>query len=373
MSSETRALRPAWAWTPEGLVRAPVIAVDGEGRIVPHAGEPVRDLPGLLMPGLVNAHTHLELGPVRFPAKVGLPGWVPFLRAGDPPSAVQAGAGTIAAIRAGTAGVGEISNTGLSAPVMASAHLAGRAFREHIGVDRPALPDVPTGERSVPHGTHTCHPDLVQACAAQPGPWSVHFDEDPDEARFLRGEGPWMDLMRRWGRDLSAFPFPHLSPARYLDALGVLSPRALLVHATCTRGDDLDVLAASGARVALCVRSNQALTGALPDVPGLLARGVPVAVGTDSLASAPDLDLFAEAVALRAAFPDVPLVTWAAALTSGGADALDLPLGRLRVGEAPGLLHVELEGAWPDDPDAVLDVLFDRTRRRRRWLSCPAP
>jgi cytosine/adenosine deaminase-related metal-dependent hydrolase len=98
----------------------------------------------------------------------------------------------------------------------------------------------------------------------------------------------------------------------------------------------------------------------------MIARGIPLAIGTDSLASSPDLDPLAEAVALRRAFPDVALSTWICALTEGGADALALPLGRLQTGLAPGVLHVELPAT-----DAPLDLLLDGTNWRRRWLACP--
>jgi cytosine/adenosine deaminase-related metal-dependent hydrolase len=156
-----------------------------------------------------------------------------------------------------------------------------------------------------------------------------------------------------------------VSPAAYLHGLGVLDRRALLVHAVLTRDADLDLIA--GARVCLCVRSNLHITGRLPDVPGLLARGIPLAVGTDSLASSPDLDPLAEAVALRRAFPDVPIAVWMRALTEGGADALGLPLGRIAEGLAPGLLLVDV----PDGEDP-LDTLLSGTPWPRRWLACPA-
>lgn len=287
--------------------------------------------------------------------------WVAMMRAGTAPSAAHAGAHAMAAIRAGTAALGEISNTGLSTPVLRAANLPGRAWLEVFGIDDPTVPD---GEVT-PHAPHTTHPAVIQAAAARGGPWSIHFDEDVEEAAFLHQKGAWLPFMARMGRDLSGFTFPHTSPARYLAGLGVLSPDTLLVHAAQTRDADLDVIAAHGARVALCLRSNEAITGTRPDVPGMITRGIPLAIGTDSRASTPDLDPLAEAVALRRAFPEVPLAVWLRALTEGGADALGLPLGRLRPGLAPGLLLVELGG---EDP---LEALFSGTPWRRRWLSCP--
>jgi cytosine/adenosine deaminase-related metal-dependent hydrolase len=327
-------------------------------------GLPVETRPGLLVPGFVNAHTHLELGPVPTSPRIGLFQWVRQMRAGGPPTAAQAGKGVYAAIKAGTAAIGEITNTGMSAAALTAAHLPGQVWSEIFGIDVENPPTVPA--RLTPHAPHTTHPNVIRAAAALPGPWSIHFDEDEDERAFLRdGTGAWAPYVREMGRRVEAFPIPGVSPAEYLAGLGVLDRRTLLVHATLTRGRDLDRIA--GARVCLCVRSNLHITGRLPDVPGMLARGIPLAIGTDSLASCPDLDPLAEAAALRRAFPGIGPDVWLRALTEGGADALGLPLGRLRVGEAPGLLLVDLPET--DDP---LGLLLDGTPWRRRWLACPA-
>ena len=181
-SGADRAIRPTWAWTPEGLVRAPVIVYDADGRLLPHRGEAVEDRVGLLVPGFVNAHTHLELGPFPYAAGTGLVAWVTQLRVGTAPTAAHAGENVHAAIRAGTAAVGEITNTGLSAPVLAAARMPGRVWREVLGIDDPT---VPAGE-VVPHAPHTTHPAVFRAAAARGAPWSVHFDEDPDEVGASR-------------------------------------------------------------------------------------------------------------------------------------------------------------------------------------------
>lgn len=339
---EPRAYRPTWAWVDGRFERRPVIEVDGPGGRI-------RERDGVLVPGLVNLHAHLELPPLATPPGIGLCAWVGMLKAGTSPSAAQAGHGVYEAIRSGTGTLADVGNIGVSASVMAAAGLRGMAFHEVLGIDVDTLVDTPT--RAVPHAPHTTHPDVIQACASLDGAWSMHFDEDPDEGEFLRtGRGPWLGFMQRVGRDLSRFPIPGMSPARYLAELGVLSPRAMLVHATCTRGEDLDVIAESGATVVLCPRSNQHITGRWPDVTGLMERGVPLGIGTDSLASSPDLDVLAEATVLRRQFPSVAIEVWMRALTH--------PI----VGEPGGWLLV-------DAPDP--ESLFDGTRWPRRWLACP--
>jgi len=363
--TESFAVRPAWAWTGEALVRAPVLAW-ADGVWTPDArGLPVHDLPGLILPGLVNAHTHLELGATPTPTREGIIPWVGALRAGPPPSGAQARLGAALAWSFGTALVGDVTNTGASAALLEEGPLAGVAFLEVLGIDRTAPPEGPFS----PHAPHSTHPALVREAARRAraipeGRWTVHCDEDPEERAFLAGHaGRWPAVMRAIGRDLTAFPPPGCTPVEHLRRLGVLSRHALLVHLTLTRGADLDTVAESGAHAVLCPRSNLHITGALPDAEGLHARGVPLALGTDSLASCPDLDVLAEAAAARAAFPGVPVTAWAHALTRGGAHAL----GRTEHGQIEGatapLLHVQVP-----DSDDVLERLLDGTRWPRRWV-----
>ena len=83
-----------------------------------------------------------------------------------------------------------------------------------------------------------------------------------------------------------------------------LGPETLVVHAVDLDDEDLAALRRSGATVVLCPRSNRHISGRLPDLPRLLAAGIPLAVGTDSLASSPSLSPLEELAVLHAAFPD---------------------------------------------------------------------
>ncbi len=364
-----RAVRPAWAWTGEALVRAPVLAWAPDGTLLEDAGGlPVTDLPGLVLPGLINAHTHLELDAVGGPTGLGFLPWLRQLRAATPPKAHVCGRNVYAAIDAGCAAVGEITNTGRSDAVLRAARLRARVWVEFFGIDLDVPPADP---RLTAHAPHSTHPAVIRAAAKrareQGRTWSIHFDEDPQEAAFLRdGSGEWPAVMRASGRDLSAWAPPGLSPAKYLDAIGVLDNGALLVHAVCTGGDDMDLVAAAGATVCLCPRSNLHIGGRLPDVAGWVARGVPLAIGTDSLGSSANLDPVADAAVLWRSFPDIDPAVWLRALTGGGADALAFPeLGRLAPGVAPGLVHVAIP-----ETDRPIEALFQRSYPRR-WLVGP--
>jgi cytosine/adenosine deaminase-related metal-dependent hydrolase len=154
------------------------------------------------------------------------------------------------------------------------------------------------------------------------------------------------------GRDWRSFVPPQCSPTEYLERLGVLGSNLALVHMTFATPDDLDRVAAAGSPIVLCPRSNLHITGKLPDVPAMIERGITLAVGTDSVASCPDLDVLRDVAVLAKAFPAVDGRVWLRAVTAGGAKVLGREdLGALRVGARPGLLQIRVA---TDDPVAAL-------------------
>ena len=265
---------------------------------------------------------------------------------------------------AGTSVVGDISNTGLTAKLIRDAGMTGVCFHERIGIDVPSHPVLPD-TIPVPHAVYSTHPGWISACASRypvgqnplgPASWSIHVDEDPFEEEFLRGEGAWPGMLRGFGRNLDDFPYPHCSPIAYLDQLTHLSG-ALLVHCVQTRPEDLDRIALRNATICLCVRSNLWIGGRLPDVQRMVDRGIRLVVGTDSLASAPDLDILAELSALRRAFPD---------LDAGVVLGMGTSAGRAVYGVSEPAEHLLVEG--PRD----LEQLLNGTVWPRRWLAEPA-
>jgi cytosine/adenosine deaminase-related metal-dependent hydrolase len=360
-SSEGRWVRPAWAWDGQRFWKRPSVGWDGDGRILAIREDgPGEEIDGLLLPGLINGHVHLEIGAQATLPGRGLINWVQELRARGQFGTAAAGRAVYAAIKLGTAAVVDVGNTGEVAAVGRAAQLPGLYFREILGIDQAEMPDLPGP--LTPHAPYSTHPGRIVGCARR-GRWTMHVDEDPEESRFLRtGEGGWAEYVRALGRDLSQWEAPGVGPIAMLRQLGVLGPMGLLAHVTCTRGAELDLLGQSGAWVVLCPRSNLHITGRLPDLRGIVSRRIPFLLGTDSLASVEDLDLLQEAAVLRRAFPDLPMELWLEALTSRGGDWLGKPLGRLLPGTAPGVLHVEIP-----DPER----LFDGTSWKRRWLACP--
>jgi cytosine/adenosine deaminase-related metal-dependent hydrolase len=350
-----RAYQPEWAWDGERIVSSPVIAL-ADGLVVEHGSEPVEVIAGGIIPGLGNLHAHLEISPQATPAGEGLVAWVRALRKGPAPSATAAFANAAAARALGTAFALDLSNLGLGEIPLRDNHLDGRPFHEILGFDADAPPA--SAGRITPHAPYSTSAALIRACAARPGPWTIHVDEDPAErALLLDGTGAWPEFLRAVGRDLSRWTPPGTSPVDYLEALGVLSPRVILAHATCTSAPELRLLADRGCTIALCPRSNLHITARLPRVDAMVDAGVRVGIGTDSRASAPDLDVLADAAVLRAAFPRLPVETWLRALTSASAAALELPLGKLDTGMPA--LHVDAPSAG---------ALLDGRPVARRWL-----
>jgi len=415
------------------IVRPPIrdgaVAVDAGGTIV--AVGPRADVlgglgfhdelevrcEGALVPGLVNAHTHLELSWLSgaVPGGDGVIAWtrrlvekVTAARATKDATTTENSrfAAAVAAAHAaralGTAALGDVGNGILGWRAMAHARLRGLFFHELVGsrehrtgdaladaaAERatvlepelagatPTIPAVPA-----PHAPYSVGPDLIRrifAAAAAAGlPTTIHLAEDPDEVALLAdGSGGWPEVLRAMGVDPGERA-PRLGPCAYLAGLGAFgasdgaaAPPPLLVHMVCAGPGDRRRASEAGATVVLCPRSNLHIGGRLPDVAALIEEGVALALGTDSLASAPDLSLWAEMRALAAAFPEVPPRRWLEAPTDGGARALGLgsTLGALDVGRRPGLVCVDARIA-PGEPQPERALIANAEPSAIRWLA----
>jgi cytosine/adenosine deaminase-related metal-dependent hydrolase len=163
------------------------------------------------------------------------------------------------------------------------------------------------------------------------------------------GSGPLPELLREFGILDDAWRPPAHSPLEHLDRLGVLSSRTIVMHAIHLTAQDLSRLQARGVTVVTCPRSNLRIGVGRTPVPKLLSMGVPVALGTDSLAAGVDLDLFREMAALRGEHPGLSPAAVLRMATLNGARALRLDryLGTIEAGKLGALVSVPLED--PDD------------------------
>jgi cytosine/adenosine deaminase-related metal-dependent hydrolase len=335
-----------------------------------HAGADVVRLHGVLLPGLVNAHTHLELSAMR--GKVaggrGFVGWVdslitqrPEVAPEDDVEAIEAAVDEL--VRTGTVAVGEVTNSLASVPALARRGLAGSVFHEVFGQDRATVlkrvdvlheelaerlacwPSRDLSYAPAPHTLYTTHEDAVRTLletAQRHGTrTSLHLAEHAPERRAIEhGDGPVPAWLMARARQSPAWPKKPLFD--YAESLGALAGNVLLVHLVEARADELARVADKGAPVVLCPRSNLHIEMKLPPLLAVRQAGLEAALGTDSLASNASLDVLAEAKALACRFPGVPawelvqMATWNGARALGRSD-----LGRFAKGSRPGVLAVE--------------------------------
>jgi aminodeoxyfutalosine deaminase len=348
---------------------------------------PLEDLgPGVLMPGLVNAHCHLELSHLRglTPERPGFVSWVEaVVRARQARSPEEAQASAEAAVRwleqeTATVAIGDVSNTLDSVPALAASTLRAVVFHELLAWD-PARADealaaaharqeaVTAGRvriRLAAHAPHSVSPALFARLGERGGPAAVHLAESPAERCFLQdGSGEWPAFLRARGLGAVTFEPPGSSPVQYLERLGVLCSGLLAAHAIQTDDADAATLARRGVSVVVCPSSNRNLEVGVAPVERLLAAGVRVCVGTDSLASGDDLDVARELRELHQQHPAILPREIIRMGTAAGAAALGFDdLGALAPGRAALLAFAPAPFA-PGDPEAF--VLSDAARLRR--------
>jgi aminodeoxyfutalosine deaminase len=335
------------------------------------------------MPALVNAHTHLELSYLRerVPPTEKFLDWIRTIMstrrqypdAADPRILDAARAAIAEARASGTGLVGDISNTLATAALLREASMPAHVFYELLRfnaadpeslvreararADAAADADGNLRISLAPHAPYSVSPGLFGAIRADldahPGQvTSVHLGESPEEIEFImRGTGPWRVLLEELGVWSDQWEAPGSSPVGYLDQLGFLDRRVIAVHGVQFDGDDLDRLRSRDMTVVSCPRSNQHVGVGAPPLEAFYAMKVNVAFGTDSLASAPDLNLFSELVEARRLAPRVPARALLESATRKGAVALgfESDYGTIEAGKRAQLIAVRV-------PDAVDDV-----------------
>jgi 5-methylthioadenosine/S-adenosylhomocysteine deaminase len=381
------------------------VAVDAAGRIAyvgPRAGAPpvTEDLgDAVLLPGLVNAHTHLELTAFRgLLEHADFFGWIRALTRGRAEVLTAAdlhASAHVGACEGLAAGVTTFADTAFTGPAVAAALAAtgarGTVYQEVFGPDpaqraaslaalrrqvadlRAQLAAAGATDRVrvgvSPHAVFSVHEDLLlDACAWAVGeglPVAMHVSESPAEVAFLReGEGPFADFLR--GRGIPVGRRAH-SPVHLLAELGVAAvARPLLIHGVQFDASDVALAAYYDCPVAHCPASNAKLGHGVAPLRALLDAGARVALGTDSVASNNRLDVLDEArtaaLTQRAALRRADALTASEALhlaTLGGARALDLGavVGSLEVGKQADLAAFPLasaRGTPSADPVAAL-------------------
>lgn len=374
-----------------------IVAV-GSGAMAPTA-RVTEDLgAAAIVPALVNAHTHLELSWLRgrVPPAGDFLTWVGGLMAqrrelerfGDPATTGPARDAIAELVASGTVALGDISNSLVTPALLADAGMPAVVFHELIGfrvtngaahVAREAArhDGLAGGDirlRLAPHAPFSVSRELCAAIGAaarecSAPTTSVHLAESPEEVQFLRdGSGPWPARLRALGAWRDDWTAPGQRPGDYMCDLGVLGPGALAVHGVQLTDAELTRLADHDVTLVTCPRSNRWVGVGDPPVTRFLASGIRLALGTDSLASAPDLNLFGELAALRRLAPEASARRVLRTATADGAAALglDVDLGTIAPGKRAALLAISLTALDRDPEEALLAGV---TPERVRWVS----
>lgn len=315
---------------------------------------------GVLAPGFVNAHCHLELSHLEgaTPQGAGLAGFISALAAHRNAFTGEQALRAIALADArmyatGTVAVGDISNGSISFEVKERSPIFYHTFVERFGLRRE---DVVRGVQSAkalaaeaarrglsasltPHAPYSTLPELY-AALAESSRWSVHNQESSDENLLFReGRGALHALFAAMGLP----PIPPTGKSSIYHTLQHAreAQRLLLVHNTYTSAADYEAAAVRCKSISwvLCPASNMYIERALPPLQMLRSKGAAIALGADSLASNASLNLLDELKLLAAHFPHIPLSEMLRWATLGGAEALGVAhtFGTFEPGKRPGV------------------------------------
>lgn len=375
-----------------------IVAVGKLSELTAAFPAPVIENPGCaIIPGLVNAHSHLEL--THFPSWKVRKGidysprtyvdWIiQVIKIRRSLSPEEQDHSVLEGIRisleSGTTALGEILSDPALLPLYLRSPLVGRVYLEAIGQTSQRCADVLStiGETLPlfsgtdmapgisPHAPHTVSEEffteLRDYTAQQALPLMIHLAESREESTFFfDSSGPIAEKLYPfvdWNEHLP--PARRTSPTAYLDSLGVLRPGTTLVHCVHISPSDAELLKKRGAAVVLCPRSNEKLDVGTAPVHLLKAAGIPLALGTDSLASNDSLSLFDEARFLLKKFPDqFSPDEVLRMMTLTGAEVLGrgTEIGSLEQGKRGDFLVISL----PDNPgkDLALEIITEGTLR----------
>lgn len=327
---------------------------------------------GLLCPGFVNTHCHIELSHMKnlVGEGTGLPAFVAQI----PKKRSQATEHLDAALKAadqhmrdtGTVAVGDISNADHSIAVKRESSILYHSFVELYGLDASKAPQIVRKGLAlledfrsnnllaslVPHSPYTLSSELLEAIYRYSDKEliSIHHQETPSEMElFQKGQGELMESFESRGLDMSQQKSFQGSSSDY-SLLSYLSPdqRLLLVHNTCSEDDDIHKVERYFNQVywCTCPKSNWYIERRLPNYDLWRQHQLKITVGTDSLASNKSLNMLEELQFIQSKFPHIPteeLLLWAC---KNGAEALGFKdLGAFVAGNRPGVLLIQgLEG-----------------------------
>jgi len=344
-----------------------VVTVDDEGKILSvstHAQADVEQLSGIICPGFVNTHCHVELSHLLGKTTQGT-GLVDFikaiqkLRAGDDNAVTEAA--TLAdqqMYENGIVAVGDIANSAISLPVKNKSKLYYHTFIEMFSFIPERAEETfqtalelqnqfkPLPASLTPHAPYSVSKDLFkllkQYTDANNNLISMHNQECEDENKFYRYKnGKFLELYESFSLDISYFKPQARNSVQSVIPLLSNKQQILLVHNTCTNLKDIYFVKRFDRKInwCFCPNANLYIEGRLPKVDLFVDEGFNITLGTDSLASNSKLCILSEMQTIQEHFPALStarLLEWG---TLNGARFLGISdeYGSLEVGKKPGL------------------------------------
>jgi aminodeoxyfutalosine deaminase len=337
-------------------------------------------LPGLTMPGLVNAHCHLQLSSIRRETMptTGFGDWLTAIGARLAPNepglerrlADAVRAGVSQSLSGGVTCVGDITwrtppaRSALSRLASEGAVPRVVSFGEALGLGpmrgrfeqglaeainaAHASPRLSMG--IAPHAPYTVDADGYRAAIRLGGehrmPITTHLAEHAEESRFLRSRtGLFKDIYDRLGIEIEAAGAFQGSPIAFAESTGLLAAGAVLAHVNHLESGDLDRLARHPVGVVYCPRTHAYFGHDPHPMRAMLAAGVNVCLGTDSAASAGDLNLIDDARLVRRIHPEMSDMAILSMITDRPAQALRIAaeVGSITIGRACDLICFDVE------------------------------
>ncbi len=343
---------------------------------------------GVLLPGFVNLHTHLELSHLKnsLPQKKGFVEWLSSImyektKDVDNKEIIKHIKNAVKTqFKSGVRIIADISNTLASCEYLKTYMPYSTLFFEQYGLKKEKackakrnleenlndykkrcgkLKLIPTA-----HSLYSTHGCLIKYLAGlnKKEPFSIHFLESSYERDFLISKGDMFDFLNSLG--LIEETTHHTDVFEYIKRLGISKRKTIFVHCTYVNKNELENIKETDSTVCLCLRSNKYISGTLPDVRTIIKSGVNIGIGTDSLASNWDLDFINEMKFIYGNFSDIDpnvIFKWA---TTNGAKALGLNLGFKKNQTAFGVFIptdngnpleeiVSGEGGYPSSADSI--------------------
>jgi cytosine/adenosine deaminase-related metal-dependent hydrolase len=361
------------ALSPEGTIIAIYTAAEAETLQI----SPDHTYDGVLVPGFVNTHCHLELSHLkgRISEHTGLINFVGQIMSTRAAEASEIQKAMEDADQemfdAGIVAVGDISNLSISKAVKLKSRLYYQTFIEAMGFNPTQVETImdkaetlktdfgPLAASIVPHAPYSVSDPLMAAIAAlnTEALISIHNQESPAENEFFQTKtGAFLGLYKFLGLDLGFYKTPGLSS---LQATLPKLPKGkvLLVHNTTTSQGDLDFTANADQELfwCFCPNANLYIENALPNVQMFQASGLKITLGTDSLASNHQLSILKEMQTLQEhkQVDFETLLTWAT-LNGAAFLGIDQQYGTFEVGKTPGILCLaQLDGNKITDQTTV--------------------